>query len=82
MYSKTDPVTIAFEVQAKNLLKSELRRRGITYAGLADKLAAIGVKENARNLNNKLSRGGFPAAFFLQCLVAIGVRDLRIQESD
>lgn len=75
---KDDPVTQAYEAKAKNLLKGELKRRGLTYAQLAEKLAAIGVEENERNLNNKISRGGFTAAFFLECLVAIGVQTLRL----
>ena len=75
---KSDPVTIEFETRAKNLLKGELKRRGITYAQLAEKLAQIGVTENERNLNNKISRGGFTAAFLLQCLEAIGASDLRL----
>lgn len=72
MVAKTDPVNVEFETRAKNLLKGELKRRGVTYAQLAEKLAAIGVVENERNLNNKISRGGFTAAFLLQCLVAVG----------
>jgi hypothetical protein len=31
----------------------------LNYAELAEKLAAIGVKESARNLFKKISRGGF-----------------------
>lgn len=76
--AKADPATVEFEARAKNLLKAELKRRGITYAGLAEKLAGIGVVENERNLNNKISRGGFTAAFLLQCLEAIGATDLRL----
>jgi hypothetical protein len=69
---KESPVTVQYEEKAKNLLKGELKRRGLTYADLAEKLAAIGVSETERNLNNKISRGGFSAAFLLQCLHAIG----------
>jgi hypothetical protein len=76
--SKSDPSTVEYETRAKNLLKGELKRRGITYAGLAEKLATVGVTENERNLNNKISRGGFTAAFLLQCLEAIGAVDLRL----
>lgn len=76
--AKSDPVTVEFETRAKNLLKGELKRRGITYAGLAEKLAGIGVTENERNLNNKISRGGFTAAFLLQCLAAIGASSLSL----
>jgi hypothetical protein len=80
MAGKSDPVTQQFETQAKNLLKGELKRRGITYATLAEKLAEIGLAENERNLNNKISRGGFTAAFLLQCLTAIGCSSLRVSE--
>lgn len=76
--AKGDATTVEFETRAKNLLKGELKRRGITYAGLAEKLAAIGVTENERNLNNKISRGGFTAAFLLQCLEAVGATSLRL----
>jgi len=77
---KDDPINVEFETRAKNLLKGELKRRGITYAGLAEKLADIGVQENERNLNNKISRGGFTTAFMLQCLEAIGVSSLRLRD--
>jgi hypothetical protein len=77
--AKGDPVTVEYETRAKNLLKGELKRRGVTYAQLAQKLAAVGVTENERNLNNKISRGGFTAAFLLQCLEAIGVSSLQLE---
>jgi uncharacterized protein DUF6471 len=75
---KDDPITQRFETRAKNILKGELKRRGLTYAQLADKLAKIGVEENERNLNNKISRGGFTAAFFIQCLEAIGCETVHV----
>ena len=78
--AKGDPVTVEFETRAKNLLKGELKRRGITYAGLAERLGKIGVTENERNLNNKISRGGFSAAFLLQCLEAVGATSLRLSD--
>lgn len=78
--AKSDAATVEFETRAKNLLKGELKRRGITYAMLAEKLAEIGVSENERNLNNKISRGGFTAAFLLQCLDAIGAISLQLSD--
>lgn len=75
---KSDPINVEFEARAKNLLKGQLKTKGITYAQLAEKLAEIGIEENERNLNNKISRGGFSAAFLLQCLVAIGSDHLRL----
>ncbi|MFD2502159.1 DUF6471 domain-containing protein [Rhizorhabdus histidinilytica] len=71
-------MNVRYEALAKNLLKGELKRRGVTYAQLAEKLASLGITENERNLNNKISRGGFTAAFFLQCLEAIGASQLQL----
>jgi hypothetical protein len=66
--------------RAKNLLKAELKRRGVGYRELAEKLTAQGTPETERNLANKISRGGFTAAFFLQCLAAIGAQSVRLTE--
>ena len=67
-----------YEMKAANILKAELKRKGVTYAQLVDKLAAIGVDEKEVNVRNKLSRGKFTAAYFIQCLEAIGTSDLRL----
>jgi hypothetical protein len=82
MVAKADPVNAEYEAQAKNLLKGELKRRGVTYAQLAEKLAGIGISENERNLNNKISRGGFTAAFLIECLTAIGAHTVRLHGAD
>ena len=75
---KNSPLNVQFEEKAKNLLKGELKRKGVTYAQLAEKLGAMGIQETERNLNNKISRGGFTGAFLLQCLEAIGVKTLNL----
>jgi hypothetical protein len=54
--------------------------RQISYAGLVEKLAAIGVKDSEANLRNKISRGGFTGAFLIQCLTAMGATTLRLDE--
>lgn len=69
-----------WEAKVKGLLKAELKRRGVTYAGLVDKLADIGVKETEPNVRNKLARGKFTAVFLIQCLEAIGTTSLRLSE--
>jgi hypothetical protein len=78
---KANPVTQAFEAKVKNLLKGELKRRGVTYAQLAAKLGEIGVQETERNLNNKISRGGFTAAFLIECLEAIGCHTVHLEDA-
>jgi hypothetical protein len=67
-----------WEEKAANLLKGEIKRKGLTYAQVVEKLAEIGISEDERNLRNKLSRGKFTAAFMLQCLSAIGVGSLSL----
>jgi len=67
-----------WETRVKLLLKGELARKGISYAQLVGKLADIGVMDSEPNIRNKLSRGKFTAVFFIQCLEAIGVNDLRL----
>ena len=57
-----------WEMQAANILKAELKRKGVTYAQLAEMIVDKEV-----NIRNKLSRGKFSAAFMLQCLTALGL---------
>ncbi|MEP1588432.1 MAG: DUF6471 domain-containing protein [Tateyamaria sp.] len=68
-----------WEKQAANLLKSELKRKGVTYAQLIEKLADIGINEKEANVANKLSRGKFSAAFMLACLKAIETVTLHVE---
>ena len=67
-----------WEAGASNLLKAAIKRKGLTYAALTERLAAEGVVESEASIRNKLSRGTFSAAFMLQCLKAIGVETLRM----
>jgi hypothetical protein len=67
------PEQTDWENKAASLLKSELKRKGVTYAQLAE---MIGDKEV--NIRNKLSRGKFSAAFMIQCLESLGQTSLRL----
>ncbi len=67
-----------WEAKVKGLLKSELKRRNVSYGQLVEKLAAIGVVDTEPNIRNKMSRGKFTAVFLIQCLEAIGATDLRL----
>lgn len=70
-----------WESLAKNLLRAELMRRGLSYARLVEALAAIGVDETEASIKNKMSRGRFTSVFFLQCMVAIGAEWLQVPTS-
>ena len=67
------PTQTEWEMKAASILKAELKRKGVTYAQLAD---LIGDKEV--NVRNKLSRGKFSAAFLIQSLEAIGQTHLHL----
>lgn len=70
-----------WESLAKNLLRAELVRRGLSYARLVGELAFIGVEETEAGIKNKMSRGRFTLVFFLQCMVAIGAEWLHMPTS-
>lgn len=69
-----------WQAKVKGLLKAELARRQMSYADLAEKLEAIGIKDNDRNISNKVARGTFTAVFFVQCLEAIGCKTIHIED--
>jgi Domain of unknown function (DUF6471) len=71
-----------WQAQVKGLLKAELKRRNLSYADLADKLAALGIRDNERNISNKIARGSFTAVFFVQCLEAIGCKIIHFDDTD
>ncbi|HXC14765.1 MAG TPA: DUF6471 domain-containing protein [Stellaceae bacterium] len=64
----------------KRILRAEMARRGLTYDGLSERLAAIGIEDTAVNLRNKVARGRFSAVFLIQCLAAMGVPVLRLED--
>ncbi len=66
--------------RVKGMLKAELKRKGIGYRELAEKLEPLGIHETERNIANKISRGGFTATFMVQCLIAIGCTILRLED--
>lgn len=72
--------TTDWQAMVKGMLKAELKRRNMTYEQLAEKLAEIGVHDTAQNLRTKMSRGGFSAVFFVQCLRAMGCQAVRLEQ--
>ena len=74
----TAPDGEQWEAKVKNVLKAELKRRGIGYKELAERLTAIGVSENEPNIRNKLARGRFTAVFMVQVMAAIGANEIKL----
>lgn len=81
MVSRLKAKSKDWRARVKGLLKAELKRRNLSYADLAERLAVIGVKDNERNISNKIARGSFTAVFFVQCMEAIGCRTIHLEDS-
>ena len=69
-----------WQAKVKGVLKAELKRRGMSYADLAAKLETVGIKDNERNISNKLARGTYTAVFFFQCMEAIGCKTVHLSD--
>jgi hypothetical protein len=67
--------------RARAFIKAELKRRGLTYDDLADRLAKHGIKSETRNsITAKLARGTFAATFFLASLAALEMEGVRLED--
>lgn len=66
--------------RAKRFVKAELKRADVTYEDLAARLTEMGMTETKASVSNKISRGGFPASFFLAAMKAIGRDVIRLDD--
>ncbi len=74
------PASVNWQQEARRILRTELARRDIGYKELARALEAVGVEESAKALSNKINRGTFSFVFFLQCMRALEVEVVRLQD--
>ena len=62
-------------------LKVELKRAGVTYAELAQRLAKHGLKgETEISVKNKIIRGAYSATFLMATLAALELNGIRIED--
>lgn len=66
--------------RTKRFMKAELKRHGVTYEELAERLTADGMPETKASISNKISRGSFTAAFFVASMKAIGCPSVRVDD--
>jgi len=64
----------------KNIIKSELKRKGLKVKDLIEKLKDFDENLSELSFNNKMSRGGFSAVFFLKCMEALEVKNIRLED--
>jgi len=67
--------------RASRFLKAELKRAGVTYAELAEKLKEHGLSgETEASIKAKLKRGTFAATFLIASIAALELEGLDISE--
>ena len=71
---KHHPTRVEFENRAKAILRKHMRERNLSYKELSHLLSQRGVRCSYRSLTNKVSSGGFSAAFLLLCLEVVGAQ--------
>lgn len=77
----TDENKLVWAKVVTKMLKAELAKRDVDYPMLVIKLKEINVDISVEDLRGRMSRGTFSAILFMQCLKAIGVTTLPIEES-
>ena len=67
--------------RASRYLKAELKRAGVTYSELAERLKDHGLlNETEASIKAKLKRGTFPATFLLAVMAAIGIAAVALED--
>jgi hypothetical protein len=66
--------------KATRFLKAELKRAGIGYKELAERLNKHGLQETETSITGKLARGTFAVSFFLACLTVLEMEAVRLED--
>jgi hypothetical protein len=61
-------------------VKAELKRAGVTYDELAERLKEHGLNETRDSIAAKLRRGTFPATFLLAVMAAIELEGVSLAD--
>jgi Domain of unknown function (DUF6471) len=67
--------------KASRFLKAEMKRVGVTYAQMAERLKEHGlIDETQDSITSKLARGTFAATFFLAVVAALGLDGIQLED--
>lgn len=69
-----------WDEEAKNLIKEQMARRSISYKELSRMLEELNIVESSDQINRKINRKRFSAAFLIACLRAMGVETMRLRQ--
>ena len=73
--------SVMYADRAKRYLKAELKRAGVSYAELANRLTDAGIPETGGSVAMKINRGAFPAWFLIAAMEAVGATSLRLSDA-
>jgi hypothetical protein len=66
--------------KASRFLKAELKRAGVGYKELAERLNRHGLQETETSITGKLARGTFAASFFLACIAVLKMEGISLAD--
>lgn len=67
-------------MKASRFLKAELKRAGVGYKELAERLTAHGMEETETSIAGKLSRASFATSFFLAVLAVLELEGMTLAD--
>ena len=67
-------------LRASRFLKAELKRAGVGYKELAERLNAHGLEETETSITGKLARGAFAVSFFLAALTVLELEGIALED--
>jgi len=70
-----------WEEEAKGLIEEEMMRCKIGYKQLSRMLEELGIEESPDQINRKVNRKRFSAAFLLVCLRAMGAETISLKKA-
>ena len=77
-----DPLVVEpyaeWENEAKLLIEQAMERRDISYKALSRMLEELQIYESPDQINRKVLRKRFSAAFFIACMRAMDVRNISL----
>jgi Domain of unknown function (DUF6471) len=66
--------------EGEPLSQGELKRAGVRYKELAERLNRHGLEETETSITGKLARGTFAASFFLACLSVLELEGVNLAD--
>ena len=69
-----------YGAKASRFLKAELKRAGLGYKELAERLNRHGLEETETSITGKLARGTFAASFLLACIAVLDMEGIRLED--